>query len=74
MVPLGAQVQIGPVRFGSAARRAGVEQGWEVVALKLPAERPSPHWFYLPALALVALVWFAQGLRMRRVQPLARAA
>jgi hypothetical protein len=65
IMPLGDQVQIAAVKFGSRAKKAGFEQGWDVQALKKPAERPSPHWFYLPALALIALVWFAQGLRMR---------
>ena len=65
LVPLGGQVQIGAVKFGSRAKKAGVEQGWDVQAVKVPNDRPTPHWFYLPALALIALVWFAQGLRTR---------
>jgi hypothetical protein len=70
LVPLGAQVQIGAVKFGSRAKKAGVEQGWDVQAVKVPTDRPSPHWFYLPGLMLIALVWFTQGLRMRaRVVP-----
>jgi TRAP transporter 4TM/12TM fusion protein len=70
LVPLGAQVQIGAVKFGSRAKKAGVEQGWDVQAVKVPTDRPTPHWFYLPGLMLIALVWFTQGLRMRaRVVP-----
>lgn len=71
LVPLGQDVQIGSVRFGSVARKAGIEQGWDVSAVKVPLDRPTPHWFYLPGLLLVALVWFVQGLRLapRRVQP-----
>jgi TRAP transporter 4TM/12TM fusion protein len=69
VMPLGAQVQIGPVKFGSRAKKAGFEQGWDVKAVKQRTERPSEHWFYLPALVLVALVWFTQGRRM----PAARA-
>jgi hypothetical protein len=65
LVPLGSEVQIGAVKFGSRAKKGGFEQGWNVQALKVPTERPTPHWFYLPALALIALVWFMQGLRMR---------
>ncbi|NKE65834.1 TRAP transporter permease [Ramlibacter sp. RBP-2] len=65
LMPLGDQMQIGAVKFGSRAKKAGVEQGWDVQAIKVPTDRPSPHWFYLPALALIALVWFAQGLRLR---------
>jgi len=70
LVPLGQQVQVGAVKFGSSARKAGFEQGWDVAAVKLPQDRPSPHWFYLPGLALIALVWFTQGARrIARVQP-----
>jgi hypothetical protein len=29
------------------------------------ADRPSAHWFYLPALLLLALVWWTQGRRMK---------
>jgi len=65
LVPLGNEVQIGAVKFGSRAKKAGFEQGWSVQALKVRTDRPTPHWFYLPALALIALVWFTQGLRMR---------
>ena len=66
LVPLGQQMQIGAVKFGSRARKGGLEQGWDVQTLKVPTDRPTPHWFYLPALALIGLVWATQGLRMRR--------
>jgi TRAP transporter 4TM/12TM fusion protein len=65
LVPLGTKVQVGAVKFGSRAQKSGLEQGWDVVAVQVPADRPSPHWFYLPALVLVGLVWVTQGARMR---------
>ncbi|CAG1015663.1 hypothetical protein BURC_01020 [Burkholderiaceae bacterium] len=61
---LGDQVQISAVKFGTRAKRGGFEQGWDVAALKLPSDRPTPHWFYLPALLLIGLVWWTQGRRM----------
>jgi hypothetical protein len=61
----GDPVQIAQVKFGSRAKKAGFEQGWDVRTLKLPSERPSAHWFYLPALLLAALVWWTQGRRMK---------
>ena len=67
LVPLGDEVQIGTVKFGSRAQKSGFEQGWNILEVQVPSGRPSPHWFYLPALLLVALVWLAQGRRMRGV-------
>jgi TRAP transporter 4TM/12TM fusion protein len=64
---LGDQVQVSTVKFGSRAQKSGFEQGWSVAALKVPTDRPSAHWFYLPALLLIAFVWWNQG---RRLHPL----
>ena len=64
LVPLGDTVQIGAIKFGTAAAKSGFEQGWDVSAIKVPTDRPTPHWFYLPALLLVALVWWSQGRRL----------
>ena len=33
---------------------------------ELPAARPAKEWFFVPALALLALVMWLQALRMRR--------
>jgi TRAP transporter 4TM/12TM fusion protein len=67
LVPLGDKMQIGAVKFGSRAQKGGFEQGWDVAAVQVPAGRPSPHWFYLPGLALIVLVWMMQGVRQRQV-------
>jgi TRAP-type uncharacterized transport system fused permease subunit len=66
IVPLGDKLQIASVRFGSTAQKAGFEQGWEIQNLTVAAERPSPQWFFLPALLLIGLVWWSQGRRERR--------
>ena len=65
LVPLGDAVQIGQIKFGSRARKGGFEQGWDVASVELPTDRPSTHWFYLPALLLAALVWWSQGRRLK---------
>jgi hypothetical protein len=62
---LGDQVQVAAVKFGSRAQKSGFEQGWDVATLKVPTDRPSAHWFYLPALLLVAFVWWNQGRRLQ---------
>jgi hypothetical protein len=64
VVPLGDKLQIAGVKFGSAARKSGFEQGFDIVELKVPGGRPSAHWFYLPGLLLIGLVWWAQGRRL----------
>ncbi|QBR41059.1 TRAP transporter fused permease subunit [Kerstersia gyiorum] len=67
---MGDTVQIMNVRFGSTARKASWEQGWDVRSLKVPnPDRPSPFVVYLPALLLLALVWWQQGRRMRHAPP-----
>lgn len=65
LVGLGAQMQVAQVRFGSRAAKSGFEQGWDVAAVKVRTARASAHWFYLPALLLVAWVWFSQGRRLK---------
>jgi TRAP transporter 4TM/12TM fusion protein len=74
LVPLGTQVQIGAVKFGSRAQKSGLETGWQIATVKVPSARPTPHWFYLPALVLIAFVWFTQGRRMKAVAPALAAA
>ena len=66
IMALGDEVRVGAVRFGSRARKSGFEQGWQIESLKVPADRASQHWVYLPALLLVGLVYVAQGRRPRR--------
>ncbi len=62
---LGGEAQITGVKFGSRAKKSGFEQGWKVAAIKVPTERPSEHLVYIPALALVAFVFFLQRKRLR---------
>lgn len=67
VMAMGDMVQIAAVRFGSPARRAGWEQGWDVEEILVPnTSRPSEFWVYVPALILLGLVWILQGRRMRR--------
>jgi TRAP transporter 4TM/12TM fusion protein len=61
----GEEVRITAVKFGSRAKKSGFEQGFKVGAVKVPSDRPSEHWVYIPALALVAFVYFLQRARLR---------
>lgn len=71
LVPLGDQLQVGAVKFGSQAKKGGFEQGWDVVSIKVKTDRPTAHWFYLPAFALIGWIWWVQGrrLRLRQIEP-----
>jgi TRAP transporter 4TM/12TM fusion protein len=63
---LGDRVQIGAIKFGSAAKRVGLESGFTVKHVLLPADRPSVHWVYVPALLLLGVVAALQWQRRRR--------
>jgi TRAP transporter 4TM/12TM fusion protein len=56
----GDDVRVAAVRFGSRAKKSGFEQGFEVATVKVPTDRPSEHLVYIPALALIAFVYFLQ--------------
>jgi TRAP transporter 4TM/12TM fusion protein len=61
---LGDDLEVANVKFGSRARKLGVEQGYKVVELKLPnPDRPSSHWVFLPAALLAWWIWLRQGRR-----------
>ncbi|MGB2816873.1 MAG: TRAP transporter permease [Burkholderiaceae bacterium] len=66
---MGEMLQVSNVRFGSIAAKARIEQGFEIVGVKVPTDRMNAHWFYIPGLLIVVLVWVMQGLRMRRLLP-----
>jgi TRAP transporter 4TM/12TM fusion protein len=74
---LGADLEVAAVKFGSRAKKLGVEQGYKIVELKLPnPARPSQHWVFIPAALLAWAVWWMQGRRIRRagVSPAAQTA
>lgn len=63
VVPLGTEMQIAQVKFGSRAEKLGIEQGFNIASIEVPAERPGKEWMFLPALALLAGVVGAQRRR-----------
>jgi TRAP transporter 4TM/12TM fusion protein len=70
LTQLGDGISISNVRFGSRARKLGLDAGYDVVALDLPhPARPGNAWGLLPAVPLLLLVWGLQSRRMRRADP-----
>ena len=59
------------MQFGSQAEKLGLEQGFKVTAIEMPADRPAKEWAFIPALALLGVVVMLQ--RRRRVAPCPRA-
>jgi len=55
---------VATVKFGSRAKRGGFEQGWKVKEVKVRSDAPSEHWVFIPAIAIVAFVWFLQRRRV----------
>ena len=64
-VALGDAVRVSTIKFGSYAKRIGLEPGHTVQNLLLPADRPSKYWFQIPALLLLGLVAALQRRRSR---------
>ncbi len=64
VVKSGDAMQVMTVKFGSKAEKLGIEQGFTISAVELPADRPDKEWMYLPALALLGLIVFSQRRRM----------
>ena len=63
----GEKVQITNVRFGSLARKLGVNAGYTIEEIKLPnPRRPAPYWGFIPAVVVTLGVWLWQGRRLAR--------
>jgi TRAP transporter 4TM/12TM fusion protein len=64
VMTLGDEVSVGPVQFGSVAAKLGLEPGFRITGVEVPATRPAKEWVFIPALALLALVMLAQRRRL----------
>ncbi|MCM5681389.1 TRAP transporter permease [Schlegelella sp. S2-27] len=65
VLPQGDELQILTVQFGSQAAKLGIDQGWRITSMEVPAERPAKEWVFLPALALLGLVVLLQRRRLK---------
>jgi TRAP transporter 4TM/12TM fusion protein len=73
MMSLGDSVQVAAVRFGSPAEKLGLEQGFRVVAIEVPSQRPAKEWVFVAALLLLAVVMLLQRRRLVAERALAPA-
>jgi TRAP transporter 4TM/12TM fusion protein len=64
IVPLGTEMTIAQVKFGSRAEKLGIEQGFKIASIEMPAERPDKEWMFIPALVLLGLVVAIQRRRL----------
>ena len=65
VMPQGDEALVSMVRFGSKAEKLGIEQGFRITTVEIPAERPAKEWMFLPALALLGIVIALQRARGR---------
>ncbi len=59
------------VVFGKIAEKKGIDFDWEVLRVEVPAERIWKEVFYIPALLLLAFIWFLQKGRIRKQEEMA---
>ncbi len=61
---LGAEIEITNVKFGSQAKKLGVEQGYKIAEVKQSnPNRPADYWSFIPALMIAGFVWWRQAAR-----------
>jgi hypothetical protein len=49
--------------FGSTAERQKLDFDWEVADVQVKADRPAKHWFYIPAILVLIIIWKSQTRR-----------
>ncbi|MCB2215096.1 TRAP transporter permease [Desulfofustis glycolicus] len=64
----GENLRVGMVMFGSPADRALIRFGYEITSVHVENERPPKQLMFIPALLLLALIWFFQRRRVQRQQ------
>ena len=60
------RIFIDNVEFGSAAQKARIDFDQEIVNFQVLSDRPPKQLMFIPAIALLVLVWLSQKRRIRR--------
>ena len=56
------------LQFGGAAEQLGIDFDWQLTEIEVQAKRPPKEIFYVPAFALVGLVYLLQSRRKRAAE------
>lgn len=59
----GDALNIIAVRFGSPAAKLGIEQGYDIMGIEIPTDRPAKEWMLLPTLVVLGLLMWLQRRR-----------
>jgi hypothetical protein len=64
------KILVDNVVFSSAAEKAGIDFDQEVLSIKVPTKRLPKQIIFIPAAALLALIWFVQRGRKNKLSGL----
>ncbi len=62
------KILIDNVVFSSAAEKVGIDFDQEILNIQVPSKRPPKQLMFIPALLLLALVWFVQRGRSKKLE------
>jgi hypothetical protein len=62
------KILIDNVVFSSAAEKAGIDFDQEILNIKVPTQRLPKQLMFIPALALLVLIWYMQRNRKRKLE------
>ena len=62
------RIFIDNVVFSSAAEKAGIDFDQEILNIQVPTKRPSKQIMFIPALILLALIWYLQNGRRKKLE------
>ena len=63
------KVLVDNVAFSSTAEKAGLDFDQEILNVQRPNKRPPKQLMFIPAICLLALVWFLQKGRRKKLEP-----
>ncbi|MDF1592965.1 MAG: TRAP transporter permease [Desulfobacterales bacterium] len=63
------KIMIDNVVFSSGAEKAGIDFDQEILNIQVPTDIPPKQLMFIPAMVLLALVWFVQRTRAKKIKP-----